>query len=61
MSTEDKGWCCIDHLERVLLGTELSPRFRAQASMRSQLGKAAPGDKITVTGSLLVALGLDRG
>jgi hypothetical protein len=56
-STEDRGWCCLSHLERVLLALPTSPEFRAKDTARKDLTGLQPGDTVKVTGSLLAALG----
>lgn len=53
------GWVHIAHLPRVLMGMTMSDEYLARAAARAQLGDARPGDKTTVTGELLAALGLE--
>lgn len=50
------GWVCLPHLERLLLSVEPSPMFAARAIAKNQLIHKNPGDVMTVTQSLLVAM-----
>lgn len=59
-SVEGSQWMCIAHLERTLMAEPVSQEFRARAEARRQLEDCAPGDEVTVTRQMLVAVGLAR-
>lgn len=50
------GWVHLDHLERELLGLEMTPAFRASREAREQVRGVQPGDRVEATPELLAAL-----
>lgn len=59
-SVEGSPWMCIAHLERTLMAEPVSREFKAKAEARKQLEDCAPGDEVTVTRQMMVAVGLVR-
>lgn len=59
-STEATGWKCLRHLWETLALHNASDRGVCAQAARTALSGAAPGDKVTVTRQLLVAVGIGR-
>lgn len=59
LSTDQTGWVCAAHAERVLMSLDATPARRATLEAQNQLRNCAPGDFTLVTRQLLAAVGVE--
>lgn len=59
ISTDQTGWVCASHAERVLMSLDMTPQRAAMNAVREQLRHCVPGETVTVTGQMLAAMGTE--